>query len=168
MLKYVDTLVTFSEIPDEISLCINISGCPIHCPECHSKYLWDNIGEDLNNESLLSLINNNEGITCVCLMGGDGDVKSIVNLIKFIKTDDRITSKYPNLKTAWYSGNDYICREVSANLGYFDYIKIGSYNSVDGPLNNPKTNQSMMMVTSDENHKVIECKDITYKFWKND
>ena len=84
MLKYVDTLVTFSEIPDEISLCINISGCPIHCPECHSKYLWDNIGEDLNNESLLSLINNNEGITCVCLMGGDGDVKSIVNLIKFI------------------------------------------------------------------------------------
>ena len=67
---------------------------------------------------------------------------------------------------AWYSGNDYMCREVSTNLGYFDYVKIGSYNSVDGPLNNPKTNQSMMVVTSDENHKVIECKDITYKFWK--
>ena len=28
MLKYVDTLVTFSEIPDEISLCINVSNCP--------------------------------------------------------------------------------------------------------------------------------------------
>ena len=27
MLKYVDTMVTFSEVPDEISLCIEISNC---------------------------------------------------------------------------------------------------------------------------------------------
>lgn len=27
MLKYVDTKVTFSEVPNEISLCINISNC---------------------------------------------------------------------------------------------------------------------------------------------
>ena len=27
MLKYVDTKVTFAEVPNEISLCINISNC---------------------------------------------------------------------------------------------------------------------------------------------
>ena len=28
MIKYVDTLVSFSEVPNEITLCINISNCP--------------------------------------------------------------------------------------------------------------------------------------------
>ena len=28
MLKYVNTLVSFSEVPDEISLCIGVSNCP--------------------------------------------------------------------------------------------------------------------------------------------
>ena len=45
MLKYVDTLVTFSEIPDEITLCINISNCPCKCPGSHSSYLAQDIGE---------------------------------------------------------------------------------------------------------------------------
>lgn len=31
MVKYTDIQVTFREIPDEITLCINISGCPNHC-----------------------------------------------------------------------------------------------------------------------------------------
>lgn len=39
MLKFTDTQVTFSEIPDQISLCINLSNCPYHCPACHSKEL---------------------------------------------------------------------------------------------------------------------------------
>ena len=47
MLKYVDTLVSFQEVPDEISLCINISNCPCHCDGCHSPYLADDIGEYL-------------------------------------------------------------------------------------------------------------------------
>ena len=51
MVKYVDTLVTFAEFPNEISLCINISGCPNHCPGCHSPYLAQDIGEVLNKES---------------------------------------------------------------------------------------------------------------------
>ena len=38
-MKYIDTKIVFSEVPDEITLAINISGCPIHCADCHSKYL---------------------------------------------------------------------------------------------------------------------------------
>jgi len=39
MLKYTTAQVVFSEIPDEITLAINLSNCPIHCPNCHSKEL---------------------------------------------------------------------------------------------------------------------------------
>ena len=43
-------MITFSEVPDEISLCINISNCPIKCPDCHSKFLWENIGKEITDE----------------------------------------------------------------------------------------------------------------------
>ena len=46
-MKYVDTAVTFAEIPDQICLCINISGCQFRCPDCHSKYLWEDTGTEL-------------------------------------------------------------------------------------------------------------------------
>jgi len=63
MLKYLNTQVTFSEIPDEITLCINITGCKIGCKNCHSSYLAEDIGEELNSHSLKGLIDNNKGIT---------------------------------------------------------------------------------------------------------
>ena len=47
MLKYVNTGVVFQEIPDEVTLAVNIANCPCHCPGCHSKYLWENIGKPL-------------------------------------------------------------------------------------------------------------------------
>ena len=39
MLKYVNTGIVFQEIPDEVTLAINISNCPCRCPGCHSRYL---------------------------------------------------------------------------------------------------------------------------------
>ena len=56
MLKYVDTKVTFAEVPNEISLCINISNCPCKCPNCHSSYLAEDIGTALSEDQLLSLM----------------------------------------------------------------------------------------------------------------
>lgn len=85
MLKYSDILITFSEVPDEISLCINISGCKVHCKGCHSKHLWEDIGTDLTKEELRRLIEANEGITCVCLMGGDHNPMYITELAKEVK-----------------------------------------------------------------------------------
>ena len=52
MLKYVDTKVTFAEVPDEISLCINISNCPNHCEGCHSPYLAEDIGTELTKDEI--------------------------------------------------------------------------------------------------------------------
>ena len=162
MLKYVDILVSFSEIPDEITLCINISQCPNNCKGCHSPWLREDIGEDLNIESLYNLIDKNKGVTCVCFMGGDQDPAEISNLAFAVK----LRSDYP-YKTAWYSGKQHIPDEI--NVSDFDYIKIGPYIEEFGGLDNPNTNQKMYEVckVSKLPEKFI-LKDITNKFWKND
>ena len=161
-MKYVDTLVSFSEIPDEITLCINISQCPNNCKGCHSPWLREDIGEDLNIESLYNLINKNKGVTCICFMGGDQDPAEISNLAFTVK----LRSDYP-YKTAWYSGKQHIPDEL--NVSDFDYIKVGPYTEELGGLDNPNTNQKMYEVckVSKLPEKFI-LKDITNKFWKND
>ena len=82
-MKYLDTMVTFSEFPDEIALCINITNCPFHCSGCHSPELWNNVGIKLSEELLGVLIDSNKGITCVGFMGGNvEEVNEFANFIK--------------------------------------------------------------------------------------
>lgn len=161
-MKYVDTLVSFSEIPDEITLCINISQCPNNCKGCHSPWLREDIGEDLNIESLYNLIDKNKGVSCVCFMGGDQDPAEISNLAFAVK----LRGDYL-YKTAWYSGKQHIPDEI--NVSDFDYIKVGPYIEEFGGLDNPNTNQKMYEVCkiSKLPEKFI-LNDITNKFWKND
>ena len=156
MLKYVDTRVCFAEVPDEITLCINISNCPCNCKDCHSSYLAEDIGEELDEEKLSSLIENNEGISCVAFMGGDASPYSVHHLAMFIR------EVYPYIKVAWYSGRDQIHLSALLNLEDYDFIKIGPYITDRGPLNNPNTNQRFFKVVDGE---LI---DITYKFWNNE
>ena len=156
-LKFVDCLVSFSEIPDEITLCINISNCPNNCPKCHSKYLKEDIGEELTIGKLMDLIKENRGITCVCLMGGDANPEAINQLAVSM----RLIS-WTAIKTAWYSGKDYISPDVDINN--FDYIKIGPYVDALGPLTSKTTNQVMFKVEHLGERSFIT--DITSKFWK--
>jgi anaerobic ribonucleoside-triphosphate reductase activating protein len=159
-LKYVDTLVSFSEIPDEISLCINISNCPNNCKGCHSAYLKGDIGEELNVISLYDIIKANAGVTCVCFMGGDQNPKLINDLAFAV----HLLQDKPR-EVAWYSGSETIHKDIALEL--FTYIKIGPYIEELGPLTNPNTNQKMYKVTQDQDSN-ITLTDITYKFWKND
>lgn len=154
MLKYSDTLVSFSEIPDEITLCINISNCPNKCEGCHSSWLQKNIGVELNNYELYDIINKNSGISCVCFMGGDSDPEEINNLAIKIKSK--------NLKVGWYSGKSEISDKI--NIKNFDYIKIGPYLKDKGPLSDKNTNQKMYKIIHFTGMNSL--KDITYKFWK--
>lgn len=159
MFKYIDTLVTFREFPDEISLCINITGCPIHCPYCHSKHLWESTGEILFSSKLKELIEGNPGITCVGFMGGAQNVYHLLNLAIFVK------SNFPNLKVGWYTGQSEIPEIINENLSEFDYIKIGPYDRERGGLDNPNTNQIMYKVIHSENGD-NKLENITNKFWK--
>lgn len=145
-------MVVFTEIPDEITLAINISNCPCRCPGCHSKYLWEDKGKDLTQRVLDRLIISNDGISCVCFMGGDSE-SDLVNLLA-----ERVHSF--GLKSAWYSGKEYISDKI--NLKNFDYIKIGPYIEEKGPLTCKTTNQVLFEI------KDLKLEDITYKLQKSD
>lgn len=157
MLKYVDTKVVFQEVPDEISLAINISNCPCHCKNCHSSYLVEDIGEELNSHSLQELIKANKGITCICFMGGDSNPEDIDALAQWLKI-------YYQYKVAWYSGRQELSKDI--DLRWFDYIKLGPYIEELGPLTSPTTNQRFYKVYIEPsgNNYWESLEDITYKF----
>ena len=152
MIKYVNTMVTFSEVPDEISLCIEISNCPCHCKNCHSSYLAQDIGTELTFNEVRKLIKKNSGISCIALMGGDAEPDKINTLASFI------INHYGSIKVAWYSGRQELSKEI--NLENFDFIKLGPYIEELGPLNSKTTNQKFYKI---EENKLI---DITNLFWK--
>ncbi len=151
MLKYVDTKIVFQEIPDEITLCINISNCPCHCEGCHSSYLAEDIGTPLTFEELNKLIEDNKGISCIAIMGGDSNPLEVSNIAFYIK------SILDNLKVAWYSGRQELSKDI--DLKNFNFIKLGPYIKELGPLNSKTTNQRFYKVN---NNQLI---DITKKFW---
>lgn len=137
MLKFYNYDIVFQEIPDEITLAINLTMCPIHCKGCHSKFLWEDVGEVLDEGSLKCLINlYNKEITCVAFMGGDNDVESVNKLAKF--------GKDLGVKTAWYSGREEISNKIDREN--FDYIKVGPYVEELGGLKSEKTNQRLYRV----------------------
>lgn len=160
-MKYCETAITFSEVPDEVTLCINISNCPCHCQGCHSAYLAEDIGEELTFEVLDSLIKKNEGITCVAFMGGDAEPATVNDLASYVK------ESYPNIKTAWYSGRQELSKDIE--IKNFNAIKLGPYIEELGPLNSKTTNQrfyEVRQVSDVEGKLYYGLDDVTYKFWK--
>lgn len=156
MLKYVGYDIVFREIPDEVTLAVNLSLCPNHCKGCHSPYLQKDMGQPLNEESLRAMLEpyRNE-ITCVCLMGGDGDPAEVARLSQHIK------KQYGGaIKTGWYSGRAQL-PDGFPQKAALDYIKLGPYLEQCGPLDNPKTNQSLYSVSSEGGMT-----DITARFWR--
>lgn len=143
-LRYANTQIVFTEVPNEISLAINITGCTIHCKGCHSQWLWSNRGKELTKDELHNLIENNKGITTVLFMGGDNFIKQLAELAKDIKC------YYPNLKVAWYSGRrdleDSRDSRIKELETYLDYVKIGPYVKQLGGLDNPNTNQKFYRI----------------------
>ena len=155
-LKYLGYSIVFQEVPDEVALVINISGCPHKCEGCHSKYLWKYEGNYIS-EDLDSLIEKYKGlITCVCFMGGDQNQVELTNLL--------IRVKQYKLKTALYTGANSLTNLNIRVLGNLDYCKIGHYDFSLGGLNSPSTNQRMLKW----NWKTNKWDDITYRFWKED
>ena len=154
MLKYVNTGIVFQEIPDEMTLAINISNCPCRCPGCHSHYLWEDIGLPLDADAIDAFVQNyGDDITCIAFMGGDADPKAVNQLAQYIH------EAHPEFKVAWYSGRIRISGAIKKTD--FDYIKIGPFIKHLGPLKSPTTNQRLYRLTDDGTFE-----DITSRFWK--
>lgn len=142
MLKCCSYDIVCQEIPNEISLAVNISGCPNRCPGCHSPWLWENEGKEMTTELLSDIIGKySAAITCFCFMGGDADPSEIQRLSLWIR------GEYPHLKTAWYSGRETV--PDGFDIKCLDYIKLGPYIESLGGLKSPLTNQALYSVRPD-------------------
>ena len=147
MIKYVDKSIVFEEIPDKITLAFSISNCQNKCKGCHSGFLRKDIGNILNEETLVQNFNNDlKYCNCVLFLGEGNDLESLINLSKYIKEN------YKHIETAIYSGRDLVGDELFDN---FDFVKVGSYQEDKGPLTKRTTNQRLYY------HR----EDITNKFW---
>ena len=171
MLKYESYFVVFQEVPNEVTLGINVSGCPYKCKGCHSPFLWKDEGTPLldNLENIIKLYENL--ITCVCFFGGDHNESDLIKCLKICK-------KY-KLKTCLYSGHGdgkpyHTSEEAEKELEYFntymqylDYLKIGRYNYLKGGLNSKNTNQIFYKIVHFDNNSTRNYKiyDITSLFY---
>lgn len=120
-------------MPDEISLALSISGCNLGCNGCHSSETWDkSYGSELTDIVLCNLLTKHKHISCVLIYDGLHDVNRLIELLAIVKSF--------NLKTAMYTGLEYLEPEVLAML---DYYKLGKYNKNLGGLSSPNTNQKL-------------------------
>ena len=150
VLKYYNYDIVFQEIPDEVTLAVNITHCPHRCVGCHSPHLREDIGQELDTKTLDRLLTKyGRQITCVCFMGGDGDPQDVEKLARHLH-------QHTQLKVAWYSGN----AALPANATLFDYVKIGGYRADLGGLRTRTTNQRLY---HNHNGKTV---DITERFWR--
>lgn len=150
ILYFSNPQIVLQEVPNEISLALSISGCPLGCKGCHSAFTWKNdYGEELTNEKLIGLIQKNPHISCVLFYGGEWREKRLLELLSTVKGF--------NLKTCLYTGFD--LEEVSKNLKTnVDYLKVGRYVEELGGLSSKTTNQRMYDMNLN--------KDITDLFWR--
>ena len=142
MLKCYSYDIVCQEIPDEITLAVNISCCPNRCPGCHSPWLWEDKGEAMTDEMICTLVGRySSAITCFCFMGGDSEPEEVERISRLIK------DKFPHLKTAWYSAREEVPHGF--DLRILDFIKLGPYIAELGGLKSPETNQVLYKISPD-------------------
>ena len=124
MLKVYDSAITFAEFPDEITLAVNISNCPGMCDGCSEPWLLEDVGEELTEDKIDSLIAEHPDITVFGLMGGDSDHDDVARIA------DYIHGKYPKLKVGMYSGREFLNMKL---LECLDLYKIGRWIMPKGP-----------------------------------
>ncbi|MCD7713462.1 MAG: anaerobic ribonucleoside-triphosphate reductase activating protein [Prevotella sp.] len=155
MLKFYNTDVVFQELPDEVTLAVNISGCPCRCPGCHSKFLWEDVGTPLDEKAIDGFMDEfGKDISCLCFMGGDAEPETVNLLAGYIRRT------YADKKVGWYTGRTLISPKIDRRN--FDYIKVGPYIAHLGALKSPATNQRLYRLDP----VTQEMTDITSRFWQ--
>ena len=149
MIKYLPGLtdVVLEEIPDKVTLAVEITNCQGSCPGCHSPFLRRDIGEELTEAALDRLIGDNFGVNCLLFLGEGNDRDALLRLSAHVRRN------WPDVELALYSGRETVEDELKEA---FDYIKIGPYIEDLGPLNENTTNQRLY-------HRG---EDITPRFWR--
>ena len=147
MIKYVPgmTSVVIEEIPDRVTLAVDISNCQGNCVGCHSPFLKTDVGDPLTEEVIDALVAANFGVDCFLFLGEGRDLPRLLSLAEHVRSK--------GLLVALYSGRTEVEEEIYAA---FDYVKVGPYRPECGPLNERSTNQRLYY------HR----EDITHRFWR--
>lgn len=140
------TNVVLEEIPDRVTLAVEISNCQGNCIGCHSPFLKNDVGEELTEDVVDTLISDNFGVNCFLLLGEGRDPDAVRKLALHLR------KAHPSLETAIYSGRKAVEDEL---FDLFDYVKVGPFILEYGPLNKETTNQKLYY------HR----EDITSRFW---
>lgn len=172
MIKYVSHAITFEEVPDEVCLTIQVSNCPHRCPGCHSSYLQEDIGEDLERDLSALLERYEWRASCVCFMGTGDDMPALRRCVSMAKASGFRACVYTGMEMEAFL-EAYAPQRNLIDSSFDevpDYVKTGPYVEALGGLAKETTNQRMLKCTgkivSDVNGPRYEYKDVTEKFWK--
>lgn len=142
MVKYLNGYINTFTVPDEQTLAINISA---------------EEGQPLLKNLPIILDQYKKYITCLCLLGCDQDQHELTMVFK--------EAHKAGLKTCLYTGLEEMSQLNLNLLKELDYVKLGRFDKLRGPLNNPNTNQRMYMKDYSPFGDIEDWVDITYKFW---
>ena len=127
---FYNTNIVLQEVPNEISICFNISGCQLNCPGCS----WRNVDmqpKELSRDYYLEILDQNVGLaSCVVFMGGEWKRSELIWLLE--------SARERGYKTCLYTGQNSITLDL---LRLLDYIKMGPWRPQKGGLNHKSTNQ---------------------------
>lgn len=148
MIKYIPELtdVVLEEVPDRVTLAVEIPNCQGSCPGCHSSFLKLDLGKELTAAEADRLVEDNFGVNCFLFLGEGNDHEALMELAAHLR------ATHPDLELALYSGRQEVEEEI---YEAFDFVKVGPYVEALGPLNEASTNQRMYY------HR----EDITSRFW---
>ena len=137
-MKIFNHFTSFQEVPNHLSLCISVKGCPLNCKGCS----WTGFENALNfsTDDLKHLLDRyGKYLSCVCFLGGEWET----DLPEFLK----VVKAY-NLKTCLYTGLLEVDEKIRSQL---DYLKTGPYIESLGGLQKKTTNQIFIDVKTGEN-----------------
>ncbi len=109
------TSVVLEEIPDRVSLAVDISNCRGNCVGCHSPFLKQDIGEELTPGVIDSLVADNFGVNCFLFLGEGQDPGTLLDLARY--------ARGKGLEVALYSGREEV---EPVFLGGFRLCKAGT------------------------------------------
>ncbi|ANW96653.1 ribonucleoside-triphosphate reductase activating protein [Wenyingzhuangia fucanilytica] len=134
--------IAFQEVPNEISLCFSICGCPLRCKGCHSPFLFKKEnGEFLTNIMYQQILEKYKNYaTCVLFMGGEWEEVELIKKLKIAKKMD--------YKTCLYTGLKKVDQKIEQEL---TWLKTGEWISDLGGLDKSTTNQIFTEVKTNKN-----------------
>jgi len=136
-MRYSGLQIVFQEIPEEISLALHITGCPLKCPGCHSADLWNSqSGLQLTPQHLNQIIlEYSKYVSCILFMGGEWDLSTLLDLIDIAQKHSKKTALYTGLE--WHQVPQILKNKL-------DYLKYGPFIQKLGGLNSKITNQRLI------------------------